>query len=113
LDTITRSSPVSKIGLSAIAAAYVTLFRSIPLVMVLLWSSSPGSPVVPLVVSEAKSDRHSSSRCALRFFEVILRENQSGRGSKLSKPAMAGNRAIGMTDRAVMRLVILPGISAE
>jgi len=97
--------------LSAIAAAYVTLFRSIPLVMVLLWFQlALVPPVVRWLFPKANLDLTLIiAFAAFAFFEASYYAEIIRAGiQSISKGQAMAAQALGMTDRAVMRLVILP-----
>jgi glutamate/aspartate transport system permease protein len=98
-------------ALSAIAAAYVTLFRSIPLVMVLLWFQlALVPPVVRWLFPKANLDLNLIiAFAAFAFFEASYYAEIIRAGiQSISKGQAMAAQALGMTDRAVMRLVILP-----
>jgi glutamate/aspartate transport system permease protein len=97
--------------LSAIAAAYVTLFRSIPLVMVLLWFQlALVPPVVRWLFPKANLDLNLIiAFAAFSFFEASYYAEIIRAGiQSIAKGQVMAAQALGMTDRAVMRLVILP-----
>src|SRR5467141_1377234 len=97
--------------LSALAAAYVTLFRSIPLVMVLLWFQlALVPPVVRWLFPKANLDLNLIiAFAAFAFFEASYYAEIIRAGiQSISKGQAMAAQALGMTDRAVMRLVILP-----
>jgi glutamate/aspartate transport system permease protein len=97
--------------LSAIAAAYVTLFRSIPLVMVLLWFQlALVPPVVRWLFPKANLDLNLIiAFAAFAFFEASYYAEIIRAGiQSIAKGQVMAAQALGMTDRAVMRLVILP-----
>jgi glutamate/aspartate transport system permease protein len=97
--------------LSAIAAAYVTLFRSIPLVMVLLWFQlALVPPVVRWFFPKANLDLNLIiAFTAFAFFEASYYAEIIRAGiQSITKGQVMAAQALGMTDGAVMRLVILP-----
>jgi glutamate/aspartate transport system permease protein len=97
--------------LSAFAAAYVTLFRSIPLVMVLLWFQlALVPPVVRWLFPNANFDLNLIiAFTAFAFFEASYYAEIIRAGiQSISKGQVMAAQALGMTDRAAMRLVILP-----
>ena len=97
--------------LSAIAGAYVTLFRSIPLVMVLLWFQlALVPPVVRWLFPKANLDLNLIiAFAAFAFFEASYYAEIIRAGiQSIAKGQVMAAQALGMTDRAVMRLVILP-----
>ena len=97
--------------LSALAAAYVTLFRSIPLVMVLLWFQlALVPPVVRWLFPKSNLDLNLLiAFTAFAFFEASYYAEIIRTGiQSISKGQVMAAQALGMTDGAVMRLVILP-----
>ncbi len=112
LGTIIAVVRLSKSSvLSAIAAAYVTLFRSIPLVMVLLWFQlALVPPVVRWLFPKANLDLNLIiAFTAFAFFEASYYAEIIRTGiQSISKGQVMAAQALGMTDGAVMRLVILP-----
>src|ERR1700738_3011879 len=97
--------------LSALAAAYVTLFRSIPLVMVLLWFQlALVPPVVRWLFPKGNFDLNLLiAFTAFSFFEASYYAEIIRAGiQSISKGQVMAAQALGMTDGAVMRLVILP-----
>ena len=97
--------------LSALAAAYVTLFRSIPLVMVLLWFQlALVPPVVRWLFPNANFDLNLIiAFTAFAFFEASYYAEIIRAGiQSISKGQVMAAQALGMTEGAVMRLVILP-----
>jgi glutamate/aspartate transport system permease protein len=97
--------------LSSLAAAYVTLFRSIPLVMVLLWFQlALVPPVVRWFFPNANFDLNLIiAFTAFAFFEASYYAEIIRAGiQSISKGQVMAAQALGMTDGAVMRLVILP-----
>ena len=97
--------------LSAAAAAYVTLFRSIPLVMVLLWFQlALVPPVVRWLFPNANFNLNLIiAFTAFAFFEASYYAEIIRAGiQSISKGQVMASQALGMTDGAVMRLVILP-----
>src|SRR6202045_5019371 len=97
--------------LSALAAAYVTLFRSIPLVMVLLWFQlALVPPVVRWLFPKGNFDLNLLiAFTAFAFFEASYYAEIIRAGiQSISKGQVMAAQALGMTDGAVMRLVILP-----
>ncbi|HLX21980.1 MAG TPA: ABC transporter permease subunit [Usitatibacter sp.] len=94
-----------------LAAAYVNLFRSVPLVMVLLWFFL----VVPqflqsaLGLSPATDVRMASALVAYSLFEAAYFAEIIRAGiASVSQGQMDAARALGMTRMAAMRLVVLP-----
>ncbi len=112
LGTIIAVVRLSKSSvLSAMAAAYVTLFRSIPLVMVLLWFQlALVPPVVRALFPKANLDLNLIiAFTAFAFFEASYYAEIIRAGiQSITKGQVMAAQALGMTDGAVMRLVILP-----
>ncbi len=112
LGTIIAVVRLSKSSvLSAMAAAYVTLFRSIPLVMVLLWFQlALVPPVVRSLFPKANLDLNLIiAFTAFAFFEASYYAEIIRAGiQSITKGQVMAAQALGMTDGAVMRLVILP-----
>jgi glutamate/aspartate transport system permease protein len=97
--------------LSALAAAYVTIFRSIPLVMVLLWFQlALVPPVVRWLFPKGNFDLNLIiAFTAFAFFEASYYAEIIRAGiQSISRGQMMAAQALGMTEGAVMRLVILP-----
>lgn len=97
--------------LAWLATAYVNLFRSIPLVMVLLWFFL----VVPqllqslLGLSPSTDLRMASALVAFSLFEAAYYSEIIRAGiQSVSKGQLAAAYALGMNYRQAMRLVILP-----
>jgi glutamate/aspartate transport system permease protein len=93
------------------AAGYVNLFRSIPLVMVLLWFFL----IVPqflqkvLNLSPASDLRLTSAMVAFALFEAAYYSEIIRAGiQSVPKGQIAASQALGMTYGQSMRLVILP-----
>ncbi|WP_019447070.1 glutamate/aspartate ABC transporter permease GltK [Cupriavidus sp. BIS7] len=93
------------------AQAYVTLFRSIPLVMVLLWFFL----IIPQLLQKtfnlsAASDlRMTSALIAFSLFEAAYYSEIIRAGiQSVSRGQMFAAQALGMTYGQTMRLVILP-----
>ena len=98
-------------ALSAFARAYVGLFRSVPLVMVLLWFFL----VVPQLVSgvlhlgAAADTRLASAMVGFSLFEAAYYAEIIRAGiQSVSRGQMAAAQALGMTYAQAMRLVVLP-----
>jgi glutamate/aspartate transport system permease protein len=97
--------------LSSMAAIYVTLFRSIPLVMVLLWFQlALVPPVVRWLFPNANFNLNLIiAFTAFSFFEASYYAEIIRAGiQSISKGQAMAAQALGMSDRAVMRLIILP-----
>ncbi|EOW0743708.1 TPA: glutamate/aspartate ABC transporter permease GltK [Proteus mirabilis] len=97
--------------ISWFAAAYVNTFRSIPLVMVLLWFYL----IVPNILQNVlglspKSDiRLISAMVAFSLFEAAYYSEIIRAGiQSISKGQFSASLALGMTKSQTMRLVILP-----
>ncbi|MFZ3320836.1 MAG: ABC transporter permease subunit [Usitatibacter sp.] len=94
-----------------LAAAYVNLFRSVPLVMVLLWFFLvvPQFLQAALGLSPATDVRMASALVAYSLFEAAYFSEiiRAGIGS-VSQGQMDAARALGMPRLMAMRLVILP-----
>jgi len=94
-----------------LAAAYVNLFRSVPLVMVLLWFFLvvPQFLQAALGLSPSTDVRMASALVAYSLFEAAYFSEiiRAGIGS-VSQGQMDAARALGMPRLMAMRLVILP-----
>jgi glutamate/aspartate transport system permease protein len=112
LGTVIAVCRLSKNSLlSSIAAIYVTLFRSIPLVMVLLWFQlALVPPVVRWFFPKGNFDLNLIiAFTAFAFFEASYYAEIIRAGiQSISKGQAMAAQALGMSDGAVMRLVILP-----
>jgi glutamate/aspartate transport system permease protein len=112
LGTIIAVLRLSKNPLfSALAAGYVTLFRSIPLVMVLLWFQlALVPPVVRWLFPKSHFDLNLIiAFAAFAFFEASYYAEIIRAGiQSISRGQVMAAQALGMTEGAVMRLVILP-----
>ena len=98
-------------ALNWFAQAYVTLFRSIPLVMVLLWFFL----IIPQLLQKvfnlnAASDlRMTSALIAFSLFEAAYYSEIIRAGiQSVSRGQMFAAQALGMTYGQTMRLVVLP-----
>lgn len=96
--------------LSALGASYVNGFRSVPLVMVLLWFYLLVPQLIQTLIKNPRTDiRLLSAFVAFSLFEAsyyaeIIRAGiQSVSGGQL-----AAGLALGMSRRQTMRLIILP-----
>ncbi|AOY98661.1 amino acid ABC transporter permease [Cupriavidus sp. USMAHM13] len=97
--------------LSWFAKSYVTLFRSVPLVMVLLWFFLIIPQVLQKVFSlSAASDlRMTSALVAFSLFEAAYYSEIIRAGiQSVSRGQMFAAQALGMSYGQTMRLVILP-----
>src|SRR5260221_4149910 len=112
LGTIIAVLRLSKNSIwSTLAATYVTLFRSIPLVMVLLWFQlALVPPVVHWLFPTANFDLNLiMAFTAFAFFEASYYAEIIRAGiQSIAKGQVMAAQALGMTDGALMRLVILP-----
>lgn len=104
-----RLSPVK--ALNWFAQGYVTIFRSIPLVMVLLWFFL----IIPQVLqnifnlSPASDLRMTSALIAFSLFEAAYYSEIIRAGiQSVSRGQMFAAQALGMTYGQTMKLVILP-----
>jgi glutamate/aspartate transport system permease protein len=97
--------------LSWFAAAYVNTFRSIPLVMVLLWFFL----IVPALlerifnIPRSSDTRLTSAMVAFALFEAAYYSEIIRAGiQSVSRGQMSASLALGMTYPQAMRLVVLP-----
>jgi len=97
--------------LSTLSAAYVNLFRSIPLVMVILWFYL----IVPQLLKsllniEATTDiRLASALTAFALFEAAYYSEIIRAGiQSVSKGQIGASLALGLTYSQAMRLIVLP-----
>ena len=104
-----RLSPIKP--LSLFAAAYVNLFRAVPLVMVLLWFFL----IVPQFIEQlfslpAGTDmRLASAMTGFALFEAAYYSEIIRAGiQSVAKGQIAASYALGMTYLQAMRLVVLP-----
>ncbi|HET7826668.1 MAG TPA: ABC transporter permease subunit [Anaeromyxobacter sp.] len=112
LGTVIAILRLSKNGaLSGLAAGYVNLFRSVPLIMVLLWFSL----IVPdLIVRAFNLPRMAnvnvtSSMVAFSLFQAAYYAEIIRAGIQSVKAGQMGAaQALGMTYGQAMRLVVLP-----
>jgi glutamate/aspartate transport system permease protein len=98
------------LGLSTLAAAYVTCFRSVPLVMVLLWFYLLVPDLVKRIVGNPSLDiRLLSAFVAFSLFEASYYAEIIRAGiQSVSKGQVSAGLALGMTSGETMRLIILP-----
>jgi len=97
--------------LSWLAASYVNLFRSIPLVMVLLWFFLivPSLLVSLFNIPRSSDTRLVSAMVAFSLFEAAYYSEIIRAGIRsVSKGQMGAAQALGMSHAQAMRLVILP-----
>lgn len=102
-----RLSHVS--ALSWFAAGYVNLFRSVPLVMVLLWFFLIVPQVLRGVLGPTTDTRLTSAMVGFALFEAAYYSEIIRAGiQSVSRGQVAAAYALGMTYGQAMRLVILP-----
>jgi glutamate/aspartate transport system permease protein len=96
--------------LSTLAASYVTAFRSIPLVMVLLWFYLLVPQLIKTVVNDPKLDiRLLTAYVAFSLFEASYYAEIIRAGiQSVSRGQVAAGLALGMTGGDTMRLIVLP-----
>jgi len=111
IGTILAVCRLSKnLALSTLAASYVTCFRSVPLVMVLLWFYLLVPDLVKKIVGNPTLDiRLLSAFAAFSLFEASYYAEIIRAGiQSVSKGQVSAGLALGMTSGETMRLVILP-----
>jgi len=109
LLALMRMSPFKP--LSLFAASYVNLFRSIPLVMVLLWFFLivPTFLVDLFNIPRSTDTRLVSAMVAFAMFEAAYYSEIIRAGIRsVSKGQMGAANALGMSYAQAMRLIILP-----
>ncbi|MQY52489.1 glutamate/aspartate ABC transporter permease GltK [Rhodocyclus tenuis] len=96
--------------LSTAAAGYVNLFRSVPLVMVILWFYLIVPQLLKSVFGEGIADiRLASALCAFALFEAAYYSEIIRAGiQSVSRGQASAALALGLTPGQTMRLVILP-----
>src|ERR1700751_2073868 len=96
--------------LSTLAGLYVTCFRSIPVVMVLLWFYLLVPDLIKRVVGNSSLDiRLLSAFVAFSLFEASYYAEIISPGiQSVSKGQVSAGLALGMTGGETMRLIILP-----
>ena len=97
--------------LSLFAKAYVTLFRSVPLIMILLWFFLVAPQILQKVLdlSPATDLRMASALVAFALFEAAYYSEIIRAGiQSVSRGQLSASLALGMTYSEAMRLVILP-----
>ena len=96
--------------LSTLAGLYVTCFRSIPLVMVLLWFYLLVPDLIKRIVGNPTLDiRLLSAFVAFSLFEASYYAEIIRAGiQSVSKGQVSAGLALGMTGGETMRLIILP-----
>ena len=96
--------------LSTFAASYVTAFRSIPLVMVLLWFYLLVPGLIKKVIGNPNLDiRLLTAFVAFSLFEASYYAEIIRAGiQSVSKGQVSAGLALGMTGGETMRLIVLP-----
>lgn len=96
--------------LSSLAALYVNGFRSIPLVMVLLWFYLLVPSVISKIIGQPNMDiRLLSAFVAFSLFEASYYAEIIRAGiQSISRGQVSAGLALGMTGAQTMRLIILP-----
>jgi glutamate/aspartate transport system permease protein len=96
--------------LSTLAGFYVTCFRSVPLVMVLLWFYLLVPDLIKRIIGNPSLDiRLLSAFVAFSLFEASYYAEIIRAGiQSVSKGQVAAGLALGMTDGETMRLIVLP-----
>jgi glutamate/aspartate transport system permease protein len=96
--------------LSSLAALYVNGFRSIPLVMVLLWFYLLVPSVIGKIIGQPNMDiRLLSAFVAFSLFEASYYAEIIRAGiQSISKGQVSAGLALGMTSGQTMRLIVLP-----
>lgn len=111
LGTLIAVSRLSKNSiLSSLAALYVNGFRSIPLVMVLLWFYLLVPSVISKIMGQPNMDiRLLSAFVAFSLFEASYYAEIIRAGiQSISKGQVSAGLALGMTGGQTMRLIVLP-----
>ncbi len=95
---------------AALAAGYVNLFRSVPLVMVILWFYLIVPQVLRAIFGEGIADiRLTSALVAFALFEAAYYSEIIRAGiQSVPKGQVAAGLALGLTPGQTMRLVVLP-----
>jgi glutamate/aspartate transport system permease protein len=96
--------------LSYLSAGYVTVFRSIPLVMVLLWFYLLVPELIKKLIGNPNLDiRLVTAFVAFSLFEASYYAEIIRAGiQSVSRGQASAGLALGMTERETMRLIILP-----
>jgi glutamate/aspartate transport system permease protein len=96
--------------LSSLAALYVNGFRSIPLVMVLLWFYLLVPSVISKIIGQPNMDiRLLSAFVAFSLFEASYYAEIIRAGiQSISRGQVSAGLALGMTGGQTMRLIVLP-----
>ena len=111
IGTILAVCRLSKnVVLSTFAGLYVTCFRSVPLVMVLLWFYLLVPDLIKKVIGNPNLDiRLLSAFVAFSLFEASYYAEIIRAGiQSVSKGQVSAGLALGMTNGATMRLIVLP-----
>jgi glutamate/aspartate transport system permease protein len=111
IGTILAICRLSKnIALSTLAGLYVTCFRSVPLVMVLLWFYLLVPDLIKKIIGNPNLDiRLLSAFVAFSLFEASYYAEIIRAGiQSVSKGQVSAGLALGMTSGATMRLIVLP-----
>lgn len=96
--------------LSGLAAVYVNLFRSVPLVMVILWFYLIVPQALKALFGENIGDiRLTSALVAFALFEAAYYSEIIRAGiQSVAKGQMAAGLALGLTPGQTMRMIVLP-----
>jgi glutamate/aspartate transport system permease protein len=96
--------------LSTVAGLYVTCFRSVPLVMVLLWFYLLVPDLIKKIIGNPSLDiRLLSAFVAFSLFEASYYAEIIRAGiQSVSKGQVSAGLALGMTSGETMRLIVLP-----
>lgn len=96
--------------LATLAATYVNLFRSVPLVMVILWFYLIVPQAIKAVFGEGIGDiRLASALTAFALFEAAYYSEIIRAGiQSVPKGQVAAGQALGLTNGQTMRLIVLP-----
>lgn len=96
--------------LGTAAATYVNLFRSVPLVMVILWFYLIVPQAIKAVFGEGIGDiRLASALIAFALFEAAYYSEIIRAGiQSVPKGQVAAGQALGLTNSQTMRLIVLP-----
>jgi glutamate/aspartate transport system permease protein len=111
IGTILAVCRLSKnVVLSTFAGLYVTCFRSVPLVMVLLWFYLLVPDLIKKIIGNPNLDiRLLSAFVAFSLFEASYYAEIIRAGiQSVSKGQVSAGLALGMTNGATMRLIVLP-----
>jgi glutamate/aspartate transport system permease protein len=111
LGTILAVMRLSKNSiLSSLSAAYVNLFRSVPLVMVLLWFYYLGPSWLRSITGNPNLDtRFMNAYVGFSLFEASYYAEIIRAGiNSVSRGQVSAGLALGMTGGQTMRLIVLP-----